>query len=52
MDRTFNLWNSFINMIFKDSDNRLKLLGELFQTYSFKSQLLSNPEMRRIYESL
>jgi hypothetical protein len=31
---------------------RMKLLGELFQSHTFKKQLLSNDEMARIYGSL
>ena len=51
MDRTFNLWDSFTRMAIKEGEN-MKLLGELFQQYTFKKQLLSNDEMTRIYGSL
>ena len=51
MDRTFNLWDSFTRMAIKEGEN-MKLLGELFQQYTFKKQLLSNDEMARIYGSL
>ncbi|MFA5434166.1 MAG: hypothetical protein WC319_15080 [Candidatus Paceibacterota bacterium] len=51
MDRTFNLWDSFTRMAIKEGGN-MALLGELFQQYTFKKQLLSNDEMARIYGSL
>lgn len=51
LDRTFNLWDSFTRMAIKEGGN-MQLLGELFQQYTFKKQLLSNDEMARIYGSL
>ncbi len=52
LDKTFNLWDSFIRMLIKEDDERLKLLAELFKNHSFKKQLLSNTEMARIYDGL
>ena len=51
LDKTFNLWDSFTRMAIKEG-GRMKLLGELFQSHTFKKQLLSNDEMARIYGSL
>jgi hypothetical protein len=48
IDRTFNLLDSFTRMAIKEG-GRMSLLGELFQTHTFKKQLLSNDEMARIY---
>jgi len=52
LDRTFNLYDSFVKMALKSNDYKLQILGEMFQKYTFKSQLLENKEMARIYALL
>lgn len=51
MDRTFNLWDSFTRMAVKEG-GKMKILGEMFQTHSFKKQFLSNDKIAQIYNSL
>ena len=52
LDRTFNLWDSFVKMLEKDSNKSLNRLAPFFRDYSFKQQLLQNKEMNRIYSNL
>lgn len=52
LDRTFNLWDSFVKMAKKDSDKTLNILAPLFEEYSFKHQFLQNEEMNKIYTKL
>jgi len=51
LDRTFNLWDSFVRMALKEG-GEMAIIGELFQDFSFKDQFLSNPKMKEIYENL
>jgi uncharacterized sporulation protein YeaH/YhbH (DUF444 family) len=51
LDRTFNLWDSFTRTAIKE-DGKMKILGTLFQSYTFKKQFLSNPDMERVYGTL
>ena len=52
LDRTFNLWDSFVKLALKDDDYNINLLGELFSKYTFKMQFLSNDEVAKIYNRL
>lgn len=52
LDRTFNMWDSFVKMAEKDSDKTLNILAPLFKKHSFKHQFLQNEEMNRIYQKL
>lgn len=52
LDRTFNLFDSFVNMALKDDDNEIRIIGGLFKEHTFKKQLLDNNEMSIIYNSL
>jgi hypothetical protein len=52
LDRTFNLWDSFVKMAKKDSDKKLNILAPLFEKHSFKHQFLQNEEMNKIYTKL
>ena len=52
MNKTFKLFDSFVRLAKADKDRTMQILGEMFEKHSFKKQLLSNPEMKRIYESL
>jgi len=52
MDRTFNLWDSFVRQARAHENLTIRILGDLFESYTFRKQWLSNPEMKRIYNSL
>jgi hypothetical protein len=51
LDRTFNAWDSFVRMLIKEGDFNA-ILGELFHSYSFKRQFLSNEALRKLYDNL
>lgn len=51
LNRTFNLWDGFVRQALKGNE-KMKILGELFQKFSFKEQFLSNPEISEIYKKL
>ena len=52
LDKTFNLFDSFVRRL-KNSDNEiLKIYGDLFEKFSFKKQFLNNPGMEEIYNKL
>lgn len=51
LDRTFNLWDSFVRMAIKEGD-KMQVLGEAFQRYTFKKAFLSNEKLAGIYNSL
>ena len=52
LDRTFRLWDSFIRMAKEHKSNKVKILAELFEKFTFKKQWLSNSEMAIIYKNL
>ncbi len=52
LDRTFNLFDSFVRMAKKDADVKLNILGKMFEKYTYKSQFLSNEKMNNIYNKL
>lgn len=52
IDRTFNLWNSFVRMLLKDNDKSLNILGKLFTKFTFKDQFFSHKELSDIYNKL
>ncbi len=52
LDRTFNLFDSFVRKAKKSTDPKIAILGNFFEVYTFKKQLLDNEEMNRIYNSL
>ena len=49
LDRTFNLWDSFVRMALENKDTKLIVLGAVYKEYSFKSQLMKNDEIVEIY---
>jgi hypothetical protein len=52
IDRTFNLFDSFVRMA-KDSDYvSLNILGVMFDKNSFRSQTMANDEFRKSYDGL
>jgi len=52
LDRTFNLWDSFIRMALIDEDGAVVILAELFQKHTFKHQFLKNEQIAKVYNSL
>ena len=51
LDRTFNLWDSFTRSAIKEGGT-MKILGEFFQEYNYKKQLLKNDVIAEIYNKL
>lgn len=52
LDRTFNLFDSFVRMALKSEKSHVKILGKLFKEFTFKKQFLSNEKMNKIYNKL
>ena len=52
LNKTFNLFDSFVRNAKKHPDRGIQVLGEMFEKYSFKRAFLDHPERKRIYESL
>lgn len=52
LDRTFNLFDSFVRLCKTSDDGTLKLLGKLFENHTFKQQFLKNDDMKQIYNKL
>lgn len=52
MDKTFNLFDSFVRMALKSEDKKVVILGEMFSKHTFKEQWLSNEDMYEIYNNL
>lgn len=52
LDRTFNLFDSFVRLALESDDNNLVIFGNMFKKFTFKSQFMSNKEMSKIYNTL
>ncbi len=52
LDKTFNLFDSFVRMLKESNDGKLIPLGELFEKHTFKKQFLANKEVAEIYNDL
>jgi arginyl-tRNA synthetase len=52
IDRTFNLWDSFIKKALSSEDSKLLMLGILFQKYSYKDDFMSNKLASETYNKL
>jgi len=52
LDRTFNMWDSFVRMALKSNDKVLIIMGELFEKYTFKMQFLKDEKLASVYNSL
>jgi len=52
LDRTFNLFDSFVRQAEKSEDANMIMLAGMFKKYTFKRQFLSNNEMNKIYNKL
>ena len=42
LNKTFNLFDSFVRMAKENPNIKLQILGEMFEKYSFKHQFLAN----------
>lgn len=51
LDRTFNLWDSFVRIAIKEG-GKMAIIGKLFQKYSFKKEFMSHKNLSKIYKSL
>jgi len=52
IDRTFNLWDSFVRMALKSENIQVVILGELCEKYSFKNTFLSDEKLGPFYNTL
>ena len=52
LDKTFNLFDSFVRSLQKSKDEKLIILAKLFKEHTFNKQLLSNRKLRDIYDGL
>jgi arginyl-tRNA synthetase len=52
LDRTFNIWESFVRMLSKSDKKTLQILGVLFKKYSFKKEFMNTPELAEVYSKL
>ena len=52
LDKTFNLFDSFVRIALQSEDEKLKIIGKLFKQHTFKSQFMSNKEMANLYNRL
>ncbi len=52
LNRTFNLFDSFVSNLEKSKIHKLKILSVLFSEFTFKNQFLNNKEMSEFYNTL
>ena len=52
LDRTFNLFDSFVINAKKSQNHQIKTFGELFENHTFKKQFLANNKVKEIYDKL
>ncbi len=52
LNKTFNLYDSFVRMALKNSDKKVQILGKLFNEYTFKKEFMKDEELSGIYKSL
>lgn len=52
IDKTFNLFDSFVRILKKSNDLNLNYLGEVFEKYSFKNHYMADEKLKEFYESL
>jgi hypothetical protein len=52
LDRTFNLFDSFVRAAKKSNNYKLRFLGDFFEQHSFKKQFMGVTDLREMYESL
>ena len=52
IDRIFNLFDSFVKNAKKSNIREVKILGEMFEIYTFKKQFLADEKINEIYNKL
>lgn len=52
IDKTFNMWDSFVRMASKNDDKLLVILSETFREFSFKKAFLESETATKLYNSL
>lgn len=52
LDRTFNLYDSFVKMALKHKEPTVVILGEMFQECNFKDAFLKHPKLKELYNNL
>ena len=52
LDKTFNLFDSFVRMLEKSTNPKLNVLHKLFKDYTFKKQFLANAKVSEVYAKL
>lgn len=52
LDKTFNMWDSFVRIASKDDDKLLVILSETFREFSFKKAFLESETATKLYNSL
>lgn len=52
LNRTFNLFDSFVRQALDSDVEKLRILGVVFEKHTFKQQFLSNKEINKIYNKL
>ena len=52
LDKTFNLFDSFVRLLKKSSNPKMNILHQLFEEYTFKNQFLRDPKISEIYKNL
>lgn len=52
LDRTFNLWDSFVKNAKKSTNRKVNIIAKMCAEHTFKKQLLSNPDILELYDNL
>lgn len=52
LDRTFNLFDSFVNSALKSDNPVVVILGKMFQKHTFKKAFLSDEKLSQVYNKL
>lgn len=52
LDKTFNLFNSFVRMAKKSDNYKVQELGKMFEKFTFKKQFLADEKIDKLYKNL
>lgn len=52
LNKTFNLFDSFVRLCKKHKSPIVNIMGDMFEKHTFKSQFLQNERMAEIYNKL
>jgi hypothetical protein len=52
LDKTFNLWDSFVRMAIKDDNDDVRCMGMACEKYTFKWLFMRQPGLKQTYDSL